>query len=230
GLASSGYLKSNQTITLTGGQAAGSGTISIPVTIQDTVTRPYKPYGIEIYNKSFWKSSDITNDFTVQGSAPTLSSSGGLVYSGGSSNFSNALLLKYINDDENVELEVTFKVNSLTGYSPLVGKWATQIYNAQGFYATYDLTNNKSIIGLAVYQTPSSGESSTLSGYAVAVNDICKIKYSSNGSNFVATFVDITQGFSCVTSWTNNEQSSETVNNIAIWNYNSSCEIKQINC
>lgn len=221
------YLQGNQTITLTGGQASGSGTTSIPVTIEDTVTRPYKPYGVEIYNKAQWTS--VSSDFFVEGTSPTISTTGGIVYSGGSSNYNNDLLMNFVNDDENIELEVTFKVNSLTGYSPFVGKRNYQANNGQGFVAGYDLTNNKSIILMAYFDSPSSPRASSLAGHAVAVNDVCKIKYTKNGSTIISTFVDVTQGFSCVTTWTNNEADSETISNMAIFNYNSSCEIKQIN-
>jgi hypothetical protein len=184
----------------------------------DSVSAATTQNQILLYDKSFYTS---LTDFVKAGTfTPSLTTDFGILMTGGVSgtDTTNYIRLKgFTNNDDLLNLEVTFIVNDLTGFGIGVGRKHTSPSSDYSCFGSYDLVNN------TVFVKSFGVSRSAPSGITVAVNDICKIIFRIRGNMLITDFYDLTQNKYATVSGVNNLLNT---GNIVITEHGGSVTIK----
>ena len=202
--------------------------------------------GTVIYEKSFW--SDLS-DFTVMGTAPTITN-GKIVWTAANNGtFVNSIALTGTgNNDDEVDMEVTVSLGSgtwNTGAAPSnyglgIGKLATNTINAWGaslFYNTFGTSPALQFFtvngagGANAFAQQNAG-TVTAAGSAATAGELLTLVFSQRGSRFYSFVRDVTQGIrvarndefalgTCSTQFPNSDR-------MALWNNGGSFTIQGI--
>jgi len=175
-----------------------------------------QPYGTTLYSKSSW--NDLT-DFTATGFTPTISSNKGLVFNGGSEDATKYIILNgLVNNDDNIDIEVMFRVLDITGYGIAIGK--KSLFGANNGTVGYNILANS-------LQTSRELNSiaNTISDFTTDPGDYCIIKLSQRGNQLTAKFTNLSQAKSVISY---RPGLYINTSNIVVYNYGGSIEISQI--
>ncbi|WP_119792028.1 SGNH/GDSL hydrolase family protein [Flavobacterium anhuiense] len=130
--------------------------------------------------------------FTAVGTTPAYSD-GKMVFTAGASNFTKYLTIDGLkNTDENIDIEVVFKVGTVNAGSNgiAIGKRSFNSWYDASLACHYNPVQSTAYI----WDPTTSTQISNKAVPTVAVNDIVRLKYTQIANNIVFTYYNITQG------------------------------------
>lgn len=154
---------------------------------------------ILLYDKSFYTA---LTDFVKYGTfTPSLTTDKGILMTGGVSGTDTTNYIRlagFTNNDDLLNVEVTFIVNDLTGFGIGVGRKTISTTSDYSAFGKYDLVNNNVISqGFVATRTNPSN-------IVVAVNDVCRLIFRTRGNMLITDFYDVTQNKYATVSGVNN--------------------------
>jgi len=182
----------------------------------DNTVNTKQPYGTILYDKSQW--TDIV-DFTTTGFTPTVSSTRSLIFSEGNEDATKYVSINgLVNNDDNTDIEITYRAIDVSGYGIAIGK--KSLFGSNHGTVGYNLVTN-------TLQTSRelSTINKTISDFIVDPGDYCTLKLSQRGNQLTAKFTNVTQGRS-ITSY--RQGLYINTGNIVIYNFGGNIEISQI--
>ena len=204
--------------------------------------------GTVLYEKTFW--SDLS-DFTIAGTAPTISNGKVVWTAADNGNFVNSIALTGTgNNDDDIDMEVTLTLgagswdtgNASSNYGIGIGKLATNAINPWGaamFYNTYNPIAQDTFYlssGSTFTQQNVGGTNGipvvNVGTSAAAAGEVLTLVYSQRGPRFYSYIRDATQGVrvsrndefplaTCATTFPNSDR-------MALWNNGGTYTIQSI--
>jgi lysophospholipase L1-like esterase len=182
GLKQNTLVSGNNIKTINGTSILGSGNLVVASSNNNFVLKYFKNYFTD------------SNGFTATGFTPTFSD-GKMRFTGAAGDFSKYITINNSkNTDENLEIEVVFKV-VVVGYGVSVGRKSINSWYSASAICHLDIQSSI----LKIWDGQGTGAGNTISSKTIPTinaNDIVKLKYTQLANNIVLTYSNLTQGTS----------------------------------